>query len=198
MARSLKSLAMLLGLALTNPAALADSNGEFPGQGDYDDWKKSSNLADEGIELAKRGNLRQAIGLYNQAIHIYAHDGSVYYNKGIAQKKLGDFAAAIESFREATRLEPGFASAWYNLGNAYDSADKHVDAEKAFREAVRLDPGHFNAWFNLGVSLFKQARYAQADEAFNHATKLAANQQDRDDIAAYKAKLAKKLGKPLQ
>ncbi len=183
----------LLVLLLGHNVCLADSNGEFPGKGDYESWKKASNLADEGIELAKRGSLQQAITVYNQAVRAYSFDSSVFYNRGVAQKKLGDFAGAIESFTKSTSLEPGFASAWYNLGNAYDAAGKLPDAEKALREAGRLDARHFNAQYNLGMNLFKQERYSDSKEVFEHALQLAVNDQDRNDVREYLGRTEKKL-----
>lgn len=178
-------------LLLMARAGLADSNGEFPGKGDYESWKTASNLVDEGIELAKRGAFQQAISVYNRAATVYPHDSSVFYNRGVAQKKLGDFAGAIESFSKASTLEPGFASAWYNLGNAYDAAGKIADAEKPLRQAIRLDSSHFNSQFNLGVNLFKQNKFDEARSVFEQASKLALNDQDRADIQGYKDKLAK-------
>ena len=182
------ALALLLSLAR---AGLADSNGEFPGKGDWESWKTASNLVDDGIELAKRGAFQQAVSVYNRAATVYPYDSSVFYNRGVAQKKLGDFSGAIESFSKATTLEPGFASAWYNLGNAYDAAGKIVEAEKPFRQAIRLDGRHFNSQFNLGVNLLKQNKFDDARSAFDQAAKLALNDQDRADIQAYMEKLAK-------
>lgn len=186
---------LLLVFFVLPECCLADSNGEFPGKGDYEGWKTSSNLADEGIELAKRGSFQQAISVYNQAIKVYAFDSSVYYNRGVAQRKLGDFNGAIESFSKATTLEPGFASAWYNLGNAYDAAGKLQDAEKALREAGRLDLRHFNSQYNLGMNLAKQERFADARAVFERALTLAVNEQDRNDVQEHLEKIKKKLPK---
>lgn len=183
-------------LILSCLPCLADSNGEFPGKGDYDAWKTASNLVDEGIELAKRNSLQQAISVYDRAARVYAFDSSVFYNRGVAQKKLGDAAGAVESFTRATTLEPGFASAWYNLGNALDSCGRLTEAERAFRQAARLDGRHFNSQFNLAVNLFKQKRYSDARDAFAVAGKLAANDQDRSDIQSYDEKINKFLPAP--
>lgn len=98
------SIALAAQLMLQLPTQAA---AEFPGQGDKKDWQKASRIYDQALAIRKKGDVDQAIKLYEEAIKVYPYDGDFYYNLSIHYSRdKKDYARAAETIDKAIELKP--------------------------------------------------------------------------------------------
>lgn len=103
-------LLSILGLAACTQSLLimpVFAGNEFPGMGSEKDWVKAAHVYDRGLSLRKRGNIDQAMTLYEEAIKIYPYDPDFYYNLAIhyARDK-NNFDRAESLIGKAIELKP--------------------------------------------------------------------------------------------
>ncbi len=98
---------------------------------------------DKGLEMAKAGQLDDAIKRFDAAIRLNTkHSPSAYYHRGVAWEKKGESLKAVNDYSEAVRLKPDYAEAYLRRG--YVFAQKLGDYDKArqdWEKASSLDPG---------------------------------------------------------
>ncbi|MBY0358180.1 MAG: tetratricopeptide repeat protein [Candidatus Obscuribacterales bacterium] len=184
--RSLLSFAALLifaGLMFESPA-FADSNGKFPGKGNYADWKKAAALAEKAMHLNPH-NSPLEIELLTKALQIYVFDGKIFYLLGNRYADSHKLALAEENYRKATQLEPEFVDAWYNLGNVQDDLQAKSEAEKSYRTALKIKPDYAAAWYNLGVNLYEQRKYIDSKKAFDSMLKVPHTKKNAENASCY-------------
>jgi len=68
-----------------------------------------------GLELAHQGNLREAIGHFQEVLRIQPDYAEAHNNLGLALGCLGNLEEAVRHFREALRIKPGLSEARRNL-----------------------------------------------------------------------------------
>jgi CheY-like chemotaxis protein len=64
-----------------------------------------------GMALRLQGKFAEAIGKYQEALHLERKNPDLYFNLAIAQYKMGEANLARESLRRALELEPDFEEA---------------------------------------------------------------------------------------
>ncbi|WP_416674291.1 tetratricopeptide repeat protein [Egbenema bharatensis] len=69
-----------------------------------------------GLEQSNRGEYREAIASFEQAIQLNPVYAEAYFHQGIAYSKLGDFENAISSFDRAIEINPDYAEAHFQRG----------------------------------------------------------------------------------
>lgn len=176
------------------PPAYCNSDGEFPGTGDYSAWKQAKESNEDGVDYSQKGNNTMAIQCYDEAIQLYPYDAMFYFNKGTALKKSAKPTEALAAFKKAIELEPKFASAWFNQGNAQEDLHDFAAAEASFKQAIKLAPKHMRALFNLGEVLLMQHKLNEAKDAFTQAQEIPGNsEKDKQDIADYLADTERQL-----
>lgn len=129
-------------------------------------------LIGEGHRAEERGDFRQALGLYDEAVALAPTLAKAHLNRGNALLALGDAAGAADAYRVALQHEPQSAAAHYNLGNACAAAQRLDDAFAAYRRAIELDPDFADAEVALGVLLEDQGRADEAAERYRRALRL--------------------------
>lgn len=179
-------------------AAKADSNGNFPGKGKHEDWHKAAALGKQATKLCENGQLQEAETLLRQAVEIYPHDASIYYNLGNCLDGQRKYADAIQDYKRAIAIEPRYLKAHYNLGLAYDHMKNYSQAEVSYRKVLQLNPNDGGALFNLGAVLLDEQRFKEARTMFNRAAKCpnVNSQEVRDALREVDQKetLSKKAG----
>jgi len=118
-----------------------------------------------GEELAKKGNLTDAVFHYTEALRINPQNAEAHNNLGLALADQGNLADGIAHYRQALRLKPRFVDAHYNLGLALAAQGKTAEAIEEYSAALRINPEFIGAHNNLGVILAQQGK---TDEARSH------------------------------
>jgi len=155
-------LSSFLVLSINGTVAFADSQGNFPGKGNANDYNRSCPLGREATECGKRGDLDRAIELEKKAISIYPYDSATYHNLGIHLKRVGKLEEGIKAEQQAIMLEPHYVNAWFAEGQIFEKQHKLADAEQCYRRATELDPNSYDAVSCLGDILRQQGKYAKA------------------------------------
>jgi tetratricopeptide (TPR) repeat protein len=80
--------------------------------------EKAAALNGRAIDLQERGQLEEAIELYQAAAATDPRWGTPLYNLGLLFKRQHKWEESLEYNRQATKLEPDNQPAWWNLGIA--------------------------------------------------------------------------------
>jgi tetratricopeptide (TPR) repeat protein len=152
--------------------------GWFGPAGNRGDDPRPAGLSDapawvnEGKQLRRAGQLREAIQAFERAMAAGAQPGSVLLELGAVQTQIEDFPAAERSFAQLVALDPGHADAWCMLGVVTKDQQRFTEALPHFERALELQPALAEAHFNLGLALFELGRLADASVSFAQCAQL--------------------------
>ena len=122
--------------------------------------------------LSKRGELREAIKHYREALRINPTSVDAHNNLGTALSKRGKLREAIKHYQEALRINPADAEAHYNLANALSKRAELLEATKHYREALRINPTSVDAHYELGNALFQRGELLEAIKHYQGALRI--------------------------
>ena len=127
---------------------------------------------DLGAMLVRQGQVQEAIGHYEQALHLKPDLANAHYNLGIALAGQGRLQEAIGHYEQALRFKPDDAEAHNNLGNALDELDRPQEAVGQYEQALRIQPDYAEAHYNLGVTLERLGRTQEAIQHYEQAVRI--------------------------
>jgi tetratricopeptide (TPR) repeat protein len=128
-----------------------------------------NKLLSTALTHHQRGELAQAIPLYQQIVSADPANAEALHLLGAALLQLGQPHQAIRWLERAVALRPGDSAFHSNLGEAHRALGQLAQAEACFRLALRLKPDNADAAYNFGLLLMQQGRPAQAAELFHQA-----------------------------
>ncbi len=128
-----------------------------------------------GNLLLQRGQVKEAIAHFQQALAIQPNASDVHCNLGSALLVQGRAAEAVAHFKEALRIQPTSAQAHINLGNVLLQQGQVNEALAHFQKAVELQPGQASAFYSLGSALLQAGRTEEAVAQFQRALELQPN-----------------------
>ncbi len=151
---------------------------------------------DEGLALAGRGRLDDAVACFERALA--ADPGSVLarYNIGVLRQRQGRLEDAARAYSDALAIKPDYLESLVNLAIVRQAQGRLDDAEAAYRRAIAVNPNLAELHHNLGGALERRGDLAGAVRSYRHA--LAVNpeyapavnglgvtlQKQGDDVAA--------------
>ena len=91
-----------------------------------------------GNALMDAGRFEDAIGDYNNAIHLNGSAVEAYINRGNAKRSLRRVEEALADFNTAVHLDPQAAHAYGNRGSALVELGRVTEAVSAFEKALEL------------------------------------------------------------
>lgn len=95
-----------------------------------------------GVIAARRGQLEQAMALFNQSLAINPNNLEAYNQIGVLYRQQGEFHKAEEYYRAALAIWPGYAPAQLNLGILYELYLGQLEqALEEYRGYLRLKAG---------------------------------------------------------
>jgi Flp pilus assembly protein TadD len=120
-------------------------------------------LEAQAIALARQGNLRDAIALWQQLTQIDPQGAATWNNLAIAHYKLGSYGDAIAAGQRAVALDPHHAGYRVNLGAALKKLDELELAVQHYRQALTLERDRPDARRNLANALEKLGEVIEAE-----------------------------------
>lgn len=131
--------------------------------------ENASQLNTQAIELASKGEFREAIACFKKALSIERDNYLLWFNLGITYRDCGDLIMAKEALEKAYSIEDEddeiletLALIHYNLGHKYE-------ATQFCNEGLILNPQNAHIWNTIGVMAFNEELYDSAASAFEKA-----------------------------
>lgn len=131
--------------------------------------ENASRLNSQAIELASKGDFKEAIACLKKALSIENDNYLLWFNLGITYRDAGDFMMARKSLIKAYSIETdddevteALALIDYNMGLANEALNICL-------EGLERNSSNAHLWNTLGVIYFNSEIYSKAAEAFEQA-----------------------------
>jgi tetratricopeptide (TPR) repeat protein len=129
-------------------------------------------LLDAADALRARGQARESLPLYRQALAIQPGYAAAHNNLGNALLQLGQLADAAAAYRQALGSSPENADIHCNLANALRQLGELPEALIETERAIALNPKLSMAHNNLGLLLAGRGRRQQAVASYRQSLAL--------------------------
>lgn len=107
----------------------------FNGQAHAGRTSKAKEMYQRGMAYENKGDYRQAVYWYSEAIKLKPESAAYYFVRGRAYRNLSRLEESIKDLSRAISLKPGYDDAYNNRGMAYVGKGRSKDAESDFRKA---------------------------------------------------------------
>lgn len=101
-----------------------------------------------GLSFYDKGDLRNSILNYTQAVKLNPRSADAFYNRGVAYYDSKNYTAAISDYSQSIQISPA-ADAYNNRGLCYEKLGNRTQAISDYRTAIRLKPDYELAQDNL-------------------------------------------------
>lgn len=122
-----------------------------------------AELNTKGIEWAKKGDLKKAFELFNQAITTNPKFSSAYTNRGNVYRQQGQFELAISDYSKSYELYPN-VDVLYFRANTYMDFEQYAKAEADYTSIINLEPSYSDIYFDRAYACIMQKKYQEAKE----------------------------------
>lgn len=126
----------------------------------------------EGVRVIQRGQIPQAIRLFQEAIALDPELWQAHYNLGLAYRQAGDLQKAADAFYKTITLEPRFALGFANLGGILIDVQNWGQAQQYLNRALILEPNLAITHYNFGLIYQQLGRMDAAQQAWETAYRL--------------------------
>ncbi|PJE12281.1 tetratricopeptide repeat protein [Legionella sp.] len=127
------------------------------------------DLFKQAFELHRKGQLSEAIHLYEQLISTHPNHSKALHFLGLAHAQQGKMARAIDLMEQALTLDSKDASLHNNLANAYKNFQNIDKAIQHYQSAIQLIPNYAQAHHNLAGLYATQNHYKPALHHYREA-----------------------------
>jgi len=144
------------------------------GESALDYWRKAQ-------QLQEQGNLKQALELYTQGLHIepqHQHAYKIYNNRGLLYCAYGNYLKALDDFNKAIECNPKDSELYYNRANAYRALKMVEQAILDYTITIQLDPHNALAYNNRGNLYLEKGNLDKAEADYYKA--IHANPKDSE------------------
>ncbi|KAM7237639.1 hypothetical protein CapIbe_011883 [Capra ibex] len=106
------------------------------------DVERARALKEEGNELVKKGNHKQAIEKYSESLWFSNLESATYSNRALCHLELKQYQEAVKDCTEALRLDGKNVKAFYRRAQAYKALKGLPDARREMRAQEFRCGGH--------------------------------------------------------
>jgi tetratricopeptide (TPR) repeat protein len=125
-----------------------------------------------GSALEKKGQIDQAMALYQKALILNPRLAEIHYNLGNALAEKGRVSDAIDQYQQALKINPNYIAPHNNLGRVLFLQGRVDEAIDQYRKILELVPESADAHTNLGDALVQNKRMDQAIVEYLKAQKM--------------------------
>lgn len=100
--------------------------------------KEYQTLYKKGVEQNKKGNFKEAINLYSQAIAKKSDSPELFFVRGRAYRQNDQYDEALRDFDKAIALKPAYAEAYSQRGVLFIGKGDSSRARSDFKKACEL------------------------------------------------------------
>lgn len=134
--------------------------------------KTALNFYSKGLELAKKGNYKDAITQFQLSIKEHPEFMLAYSEMGVQHLRLNELEKADEAFQAALKIKPEAFAPLMNRGIVLVSMKRFEEAEPALRNVVKLNEKSAAGHYFLGQALANLGRFDEAEKALVSAITL--------------------------
>lgn len=134
--------------------------------------KDAQVLNQMGLIRRQQEQWDQAIGFYQQAIHLHPQFAEAHCNLANLLRSRGRVEEAIIHYQAAIDADPTAVEARNNLANVLKQLGRLPEAVAQYRAAIEQQPSFADAHNNLGVVLHEQGEFAAAIGCYHQALQL--------------------------
>jgi protein O-GlcNAc transferase len=116
-----------------------------------DAFQKSSQLNDEGIELANADQPAAAADKFHQAVLVDPKFAEAYFNLGTANFELNELGLSLLAFEQAFKLDPSLPEVHFHMGVINRELKKFKKAVEQFELELKMNPNHMGALKKLAL-----------------------------------------------
>lgn len=120
----------------------------------------------------RKGNLSQALNLYEKALPQYQRDPEVLSQMGLCYYQLGRWNEAYQFFERSLTADPRQPNVYLNLGNILYLRRDIAGARKAYQTAISYDAGYALAYENLANTYLLRDSLVLARQLYGQALAL--------------------------
>ncbi len=124
---------------------------------------------EQGVKLVGKGNGRQAIEFFRQAITIYPDYVAAHNDLGAQYLKLKEFDQAAEHFHLALAHNPKYFNALFNLALVRMEQRDYAGAIARLNQAIEVDSARPVAHFWRGIAQLNIGDLSNAERSFSKA-----------------------------
>lgn len=122
-----------------------------------------------GVDELKKGNHRQAISAFKEAVQLDPEFARAYVNLGVAHLYQRQYDRAREYFTKSLGIFPESELAHYNLGLVHAHTGDLNGAIAEFRMAIQINPDNCETHIELGKTFYKLKDFDRAAEQYRKA-----------------------------
>ena len=132
----------------------------------------SADLLSLAVERYAKGDLAQAVGLFQAVLQANPANHVANYQLGLIAFAAGDAALAEGYLRRAVACNPWDAEYHNNLGVVLHARSDHAGARVAFQNAIAQDADFAQAYNNLGAAVAALGEDTDAIRAYRRALEI--------------------------
>src|SRR6202011_387131 len=125
---------------------------------------------DLGLTCLQIGQLREAIGAFENALELRPRFGEAAWQLGVAKYAIGDLEGALADLRQAVAFKPSLAEARFWLGTLLQQLGRTDEAVAAFRKTRSVAGTSGLGWLAEARALWLIGDDAGVERAARRAT----------------------------
>ena len=147
--------------------------------------ENADKIIDKALALDKRGDVKGALKLLNEAVKLYPDNQFVLVNRGnIYNDRLRDYERAIEDYNKTIELNPKFSWPYLNRAIACGRLKRWEEAIVDYGRAIELDVNYASAYNGRAWSYCQIGKFEEALLDANKALELRPNEANFFDTRA--------------
>lgn len=124
---------------------------------------------DEGLTASMKGDLEQAVKLFEQAIRLDNSMAAAYHQMGKCYLRLGDAPKAVQLIGQVASKRPNQIPPQLDLASAYLAQGQVKKAQDIFTRIVEAKPTNPRGYLGLAQCSFEQGRWEETIIYTNNA-----------------------------
>jgi tetratricopeptide (TPR) repeat protein len=129
-------------------------------------------LCQKGLSFAIRGEYKEALSYYQEAVERSPGDAQAWYGLGNCYVGLDQPEEAIAAYRQVVAHDPDNPGAHHNLGRYFSELGRYEEAITSYQAATALAPDHLPALFDMAVTFGKMDRHLEEKAAYETVVRL--------------------------
>lgn len=131
------------------------------------------NLVEKGIESHDKGDFKDAISKYNEALELDKNNLLALSEKALTLNAMKAYAEAVEISQLAikTHKNDNLQTVYVAYANSLDHLNQPENAIKIYDEGLKIYPDYHQLHFNKGITQVNSKKYDGALLSFQKATK---------------------------